>query len=180
MSVRIVYFVHGSTTDNEQDKATGWLPGELSVLGKQQAEELGKQVAADFDVMISSDLKRAVDSASLGFTGKCRLQQDARLRECNYGELNGADENIVKRDKIRHITERFPNGESYQDVEQRMRELLADVAKQYSGKKVAFMAHQAPQLALEIICNGKTWQEAIETDWRRTGKWQPGWEYEVS
>lgn len=179
MSVRIVYFVHGTTTDNEAGRATGWLPGELSMLGKQQAEELGKQVAVDFDVMISSDLKRAIDSASLGFGGKCSLLQDERLRECDYGELNGADEGVVKSNMSGRIAEPFPGGESYHDVEKRMRELLTDVVKQYDGKKVAFMAHQAPQLALEVICNGKTWPEAIETDWRHIGKWQPGWEYEL-
>lgn len=179
MSIHIIYFVHGTTTDNEHGKATGWLPGELSALGKNQAEALGEQVTINFDVMISSDLKRAIDCASLGFAGKCRLLQDARLRECNYGDLNGGDGNIVKKDMLRHIDECFPSGESYHDVEKRMRELLADIAKQYDGRTVAFMAHQAPQLALEVICNGKSWQEAIETDWRRTGKWQPGWEYEV-
>ena len=30
MSVKIIYFVHGTTTDNIEHKSTGWLPGELS------------------------------------------------------------------------------------------------------------------------------------------------------
>ena len=42
MSVKITYFVHGTTTDNEQDLATGWAPGELSELGKEQAKDLGE------------------------------------------------------------------------------------------------------------------------------------------
>jgi len=33
MAAKITYFVHGTTTDNEQDLATGWLPGELSGCG---------------------------------------------------------------------------------------------------------------------------------------------------
>jgi hypothetical protein len=37
----------------------------------------------------------------------------------------------------------------------------------------------APQLALEVICNGKTLDEAIDTDWRNTKAWQPGWDYVV-
>lgn len=180
MSVQITYFVHGTTTDNESGRATGWLPGELSELGIRQAKEQGALVTDCFDVMISSDLKRAIDSATLGFAGKCPLFQDSRLRECNYGDLNGGDEKSVKQDMLRYVTERFPNGESYKDVEKRMRELLTDLAKQYADKKVAFMAHQAPQLALEVICNHKTWQEAIETDWRRVGTWQPGWVYVIA
>lgn len=27
MPLKITYFVHGTTTDNEQGLATGWLPG---------------------------------------------------------------------------------------------------------------------------------------------------------
>ena len=39
MAVKITYFVHVTTTDNEQDLATGWLPGELSELGVKQAKD---------------------------------------------------------------------------------------------------------------------------------------------
>lgn len=180
MSLTITYFVHGTTTDNESGLATGWLPGELSELGKQQAKGLGALVKDRFDAMISSDLKRATDSALLGFKGKCEFHPDLRLRECNYGDLNGTDEKRVKQDMLSHVSKPFPNGESYEDVEYRVRAFLLDVMKQYKGRKVAFMAHQAPQLALEVICNHKTWQEAIESDWRRVGKWQPGWQYIIS
>lgn len=180
MSLRITYFVHGTTTDNEQHRATGALPGELSERGLQQAAELGELVTTLFDVMISSDLHRAVQSAELGFAGRFPLEQDARLQECNYGEWNGGPEEIVKADMLGHIREKFPGGESYEDVEARMRDLLADLETRFNGKHVAFMAHQAPQLALEVIVNGKTWEEAINTDWRKTKQWRPGWEYTVS
>jgi len=66
--INITYFVHGTTIDNQQRIATGWLPGELSAIGREQAEKLGEQVAdRQFDVVFCSDLKRAVDSAQLGF-----------------------------------------------------------------------------------------------------------------
>ena len=58
MSVKITYFVHGTTTDNETGKATGWLPGELSELGRKQAIELSVQAAdKKFDAVYCSDLK---------------------------------------------------------------------------------------------------------------------------
>ena len=37
MAVKITYFVHGTTTDNLEHKATGWLPGELSQKGIEQS-----------------------------------------------------------------------------------------------------------------------------------------------
>ena len=39
MSVKIIYFVHGTTTDNEEHKSTGQNPGVLSELGKKQSIE---------------------------------------------------------------------------------------------------------------------------------------------
>ena len=39
MSVKIIYFVHGTTTDNLEHKASGWNPGELSEKGIQQGIE---------------------------------------------------------------------------------------------------------------------------------------------
>src|ERR1043166_984859 len=88
--ITITYFVHGTTTDNEQKLATGWLPGELSAAGREQAKKLGEQVADQtFDVVFCSDLQRAIDSAQLGFGDKYTIIQDDRLRECNYGDLNG-------------------------------------------------------------------------------------------
>ena len=47
----------------------------------------------------------------------------------------------------------------------------------YDGKTVGIVAHRAPQLALEVITKGITWEEANKNDWRKTGDWQPGWEY---
>ena len=178
--MHITYFVHSTTTDNEEHKATGTLPGELSARGREQAVELGKLVSTQFDAMVSSDLKRAVESAELGFAGRFPLEQDSRLRECDYGELNGGPEEIAKADMLGHIYKKFPGGESYEDVEARMRDLLTDLDERFDGKHIAFMAHQAPQLALEVIVNGKTWEEAINTDWRKTKQWRPGWEYTLS
>jgi broad specificity phosphatase PhoE len=69
--VTITYFVHGTTPDNENGLATGWLPGELSPLGLEQAKVLAKQVAdREFDIVICSDLYRAVQTAQLLFGDK--------------------------------------------------------------------------------------------------------------
>lgn len=63
------------------------------------------------------------------------------------------------------------------DVENRTRSFLNDVEHYYKDKHIAIVAHQAPQLALEVIVNHKTWEQAIADDWRKTGAWQPGWIY---
>jgi len=177
MSLKIIYFVHGTTTDNEAGKCTGWAGGELSELGTRQAKELRSRVEdLNFSVMFCSDLKRAVDSANLGFSDY-PIIKDKRLRECNYGDLTQADEARV--DYLKQIDKPFPNGESMKDVERRIKDFLDYLRKEYDGQFIAIMAHKAPQLALEAILNSKTWEEAINEDWRNRKAWQPGWIYEA-
>ena len=64
-----------------------------------------------------------------------------------------------------------------EDVEKRVRDFCKFLVEKYDGKKIAIVAHKAPQFALEVITKGITWEEAIEKDWRKTKAWQPGWEY---
>jgi broad specificity phosphatase PhoE len=178
MSVKITYFVHGTTTDNEHDLATGWLPGELSEIGKQQSKALGGMVAGKhFDVVFCSDLQRAIDSAELGFGNKYEIIQDERLRECNYGDMNGKPAAAFKDRMEDFIDTPFPNGESYKDVETRIAEFVDFLRANYDGKHIAIVAHQAPQLALDVLLRGRTWQQSIEEDWRKQKAWKPGWEY---
>jgi len=180
--VNITYFVHGTTTDNEREVASGWSQSELSDLGKDQSIKL-KEMIKDrkFDVVFCSDLKRAVDSTILTFEGNVPIIKDARLREVNYGDMTKFDSRVVDALILKHINEPFPNGESYKDVERRIRSFLDDLLKNYNRKRVAIVAHRAPQLALEVIINKKTWENAVKDDWRLKNpkEWKPGWDYKL-
>ncbi len=179
-NINITYFPHGTTIDNENNISTGWNQGELSRLGIKQSKELWDKIKdKKFDVVICSDLKRAVDSATLAFKGKIKIIKDKRLRECNYGDLNGEKTKKMDLLKPNYIETPFPNGESYRDVEERMRDFLNNISKKYSNKKVVIISHHAPQLALEVIVKGKTWEQAIDQDWRHNKAWQAGWEYKL-
>jgi len=175
--MKITYFVHGTTTDNEIDLATGWADGQLSKLGIEQSKKLGELVAdKKFDVVFSSDLKRALDSARLAFGHKYEIITDKRLREVNYGDFTGKPDGF-KNNLAKYINKPFPNGESYKDVEKRVADFLKEVSEKYAGQHIAIVAHQAPQLALDVLLKNKTWEQAILEDWRRTKSWRAGWEY---
>lgn len=177
--MKITYFVHGTTTDNETKKATGWLPGELSETGIEQAKHLPSQVAdTSFEVVFCSDLQRSIDSAKLGFGKTHSIVVDERLREANYGDMNGKTHSF-KDSMEEFIDTPFPNGESYKDVEARLRSFVDEMKEQYPNGHIAIVAHEGPQLALEVIANGKSWREAIETNWRKSKSWQPGWIYNI-
>lgn len=177
METKIIYFVHGTTTDNAAKLCSGWKEALLNELGKEQAKSLGNEVkekGIKFDVMFTSDLKRAIESSNIAFPEYEKII-DARLRECNYGDLDGEHKSLVIYDE--HINNSFPNGESLKDVENRMREFVEFLKQEYSGKTIGIVAHRAPQLALEVITKNISWEAAIKNDWRNTGEWQPGWEY---
>ena len=178
MSVTITNFAHGTTIDNESGVSSGWSDVELSKLGIQQSKDLMAQTTdKDFAVVYCSDLKRSIDSANLAWGGKYKIIEDARLRECNYGDFNGKPSEIVEPMQVKAIYEPMPNGESYEMVKERMARLLEDIKIDYDGKHVAMVGHKATQFALEVLLKGLSWEEVFEKDWRLTKSWQPGWEY---
>lgn len=180
MSIKITYFVHGTTTDNEKRVSSGWNDVELSELGIRQSKDLAEQTKdKKFDVVFCSDLKRAVESAKLRWEGICPIVSDARLRECNYGTYNAQLSEIVEPMQEKMITERFPEGESYEDVKARIADFLEFLKQNYDGKSVAIVAHKAPQLALDVLLKSRTWEQAFAEDWRKTHAWKPGWEYTI-
>lgn len=180
MSVKITYFVHGTTTDNEKGLATWWSHGVLSELWIQQTKDLWKTLFnKDFDYIFCSDLQRAIDSANLIFWNKYKIIQDKRLRECDYWDYTNRPWKEFKTDMKLNIDIPFDNWESYEDVEIRMRSFVNFLKKNYSWKKIVIVSHQAPQLALDVILKNMTRKEAIDNDWRKTKNWKPGWDYIV-
>lgn len=179
MSIRITYFVHGTTTDNEKEISSGWKDVGLSEMGIQQAKDLKEKIdGKKFDFVFCSDLQRALNSAKLAWDGIFPIMPDARLRECNYGKLNGSPSAIVEpMQEEECIINKFPEGESYEDVKARVADFLEFLKNNYDGKSVAIVAHKAPQLSLDVLIKGKTWKQALAEDWRKTKAWQPGWEY---
>ena len=177
MKTELIYFVHGTTYDNAIKRCSGWKQVELNELGKEQALNLGN-VNKDikFDVIFTSDLIRAIDSANIAFPNVKKIQ-DKRLRECNYGDLDGEDKKLIVYED--HIDVPFPNGESLKDVEVRVQSFINDILKEYKGKTIGIVAHRAPQLAFEVITKNISWETANENDWRKKGDWKPGWKYEI-
>ncbi len=181
MTVNITYFVHGTTTDNEKGVSSGWADVELSDLGIEQSKRLASLTADKrFDAVFTSDLQRAVKSAELTWGNAYPIIHDPRLRECNYGDYNAQLSEIVEPIQERSITTSMPNGESYEMVKERIASFLADIKRDYDGRHIAIVGHKAPQLALDVLLRGMTWEEAFATDWRKVKGWKPGWEYELN
>jgi broad specificity phosphatase PhoE len=177
VGVELVYETHSTTLDNERGVATGWLPGELSEAGRDNARALGERRLDDgLAAVYSSDLRRAVETAEIAFAGaSIPVHQDARLRECNYGELNGRPADDVTAVKLTHVDEPFPGGESYRDVVERTRAFLAELVERHDGERVLVIAHSANRWALEYLLRGVPLEQQVDAPFN----WQPGWEYVV-
>ncbi|MBS3152472.1 signal recognition particle-docking protein FtsY [Candidatus Woesearchaeota archaeon] len=180
VGVKIIYFAHGTTPDNEKGIFSGQSKISLSKLGKQQSKDLTNKINVCFDVIFTSDLPRAIESAKLTWPDK-EIIEDKRLRELDVGDFTNKPENIIEdfiNDNGIHKT--LPNGESLKDLELRIKDFINDIYKKYYGKHIAIVAHKYTQLAIEVLLNNKTWEQAIKEDWRHKKIWQPGWNYKIS
>ena len=113
--------------------------------------------------------------AEIGFGNKFPIIRDARLNECNYGDMTQHPSSEVDPEKPKRIKVPFPNGESYEQTTERMRSFLQDLIKNYNGKRVMIIGHRATQYGLECLINKIPLEQVISAPW----KWQPGWEYKL-
>jgi broad specificity phosphatase PhoE len=173
VSVAVVFETHSTSEDNEAGIATGQLPGRLSERGREQARELGERRREDgLVVVFSSDLRRAVETAEIAFAGSgLPLVRDARVRECDYGELNGTPEPLT--DRLSHLDLQYPGGESWREAVGRVSRFLAELRRERVGERVLVIGHSATRFAIEVVANGRRLEDLI----REPFVWQPGWEY---
>jgi 2,3-bisphosphoglycerate-dependent phosphoglycerate mutase len=175
MSVQIVFETHSTSEDNEAGIATGWLPGRLSAAGRQQAAQLGQRRAADgIAAVFSSDLARAVETATIAFAGTgIMVLLDWRLRECDYGELNGSSAAELHAHQAEYVSRPYPGGESWQQAADRVARFVADLPPRWTGRRVLVIGHVATRWGLEHSLAGASVEELVGSGF----DWQPGWEF---
>jgi broad specificity phosphatase PhoE len=177
VAIAVVYETHSTSEDNERGVATGWLPGRLSAEGRLQAAELGRRRRDDrLAAVFSSDLARAVETTALAFAGSSIPQfSDWRLRECDYGALNGAPAGDVHGVRSRHIDVPYPGGESWRQAVHRVGGFLDALPHRWASGRILLIGHLATYWALEHFGNGVP-LELLATE---VFRWQPGWEYHL-
>ncbi len=174
-AVRIVFETHSLTVDNERGIATGWLGGELSTAGRTLARELGERRRHEgIDAVFASDLSRAVETAALAFgRGDVPVTLDWRLRELDYGDLNGAPAEAIAAERARRVEVPFPGGESYRDAVDRVASFLEDVRTDRPGGRILLIGHTATRWALDHLLDGRPLDEVVTEPF----DWREGWEY---
>jgi broad specificity phosphatase PhoE len=174
--VHVHFEVHCTSEDNERGIASGHNDPDLSDAGRRQAAELGRRYASRaIAAVYSSDLLRARKTAEIAFGPLgFPITHDARLRECDYGDLNGAPRDTVHGDRVRYVTERYPNGESWEDAAKRTLELLEEIKLRHDGQEIVIVGHSAQHYALDSARTGKSLEEVVAAPW----EWKAVWHWE--
>ena len=135
--MELVFETHSLSEDNDLGLATGWLPGRLSERGRAFARQLGERRRDDgLAVVLCSDLRRATETVELAFEGTdVPVLLDWRLRECDYGAMNGRPVAEVH-SAVTGIDERFPGGESWREAVLRAEGALADIEARWPDERV--------------------------------------------
>lgn len=174
-TVELVFETHSTSEDNERGVATGWLGGRLSSEGRTQAAELGRRRRDDgISVVFASDLNRAVETAQIAFGGSgIPVFLDWRLRECDYGAMNGMAARELEAERPRRLDEPFPEGESWRAAVARVAGFLDELVTVHRGERVLLIGHVATRWALDQRILGRSLNELVASPFQ----WQEGWDY---
>jgi broad specificity phosphatase PhoE len=137
---------HGNTSLNSANKIRGWEDVPLDTTGHRQAAKLGNALKGKVDVIYSSDLKRAKQTADdIADTNRISFKVDKGLRPWDVGTFTGTDA-----DKAAEVLERkarsAPNspvdgGESFNSFKGRFLGTVQRIMSKERGKTVAFVTH---------------------------------------
>jgi probable phosphoglycerate mutase len=148
---RFIVVRHGETQWNVESRIQGHGDSPLTDAGLAQAEAIAGRLAPErFDVLVSSDLGRAMQTAS-AIARRCghSVLPDPRLRERNFGEGEGMTYAEIDRawpDAFSRVRETdpdvaVPGGESRRQFHERVRDAFAALAREHAGRRVAVVAH---------------------------------------
>ena len=138
---------HGITEWNELGKAQGVSDIPLNKIGKQQAFALATRLSLEpeWDVIITSDLSRAIETAQI-VSAALHLpvsMHDERIREINCGDIEGTTEAERVNKWGSNWRELDLGMEKYELVSNRGLEFLEELATTYKDKRVLVVSHGA-------------------------------------
>ena len=141
--------------DNANQTMQGQTQGELNERGILQAQELSEEWKdREIDVIVSSDLKRAVDTAAIvAAPHGLEVVKTPLLRERDWGDFTGRYIPDLK-------NEPFPdNVESLENLLSRAGEFITYVRETFPGKKVLAVGHGIINKAIQAVYYHKSMRE---------------------
>jgi broad specificity phosphatase PhoE len=150
-ATRLVLVRHEEPDASARGRCYGRLDVPLSAEGRVRSERLGAGLAGlSLAAVYSSPLRRSLDTAAaIAAAANLELRTDERLRELDFGELEGRTYDDVRAERpelYRAWMEtptrvRFPGGEAFADLCGRVLAASAEIRAAHAGEAVALVAH---------------------------------------
>jgi probable phosphoglycerate mutase len=148
---RIIVIRHGETEWNVARRIQGQGDSGLTAEGIEQAVALARRLAQEsFDVLISSDLGRAMQTARrIAEWNPHEVVPDARFRERNFGAGEGLTYDEIDQrfpsafSRVSEVDPDYaiPGGESRRQFHERVAKAFESVVREHAGKTVVVVAH---------------------------------------
>ena len=156
---RFVVVRHGETQWNLEARIQGHGDSALSEKGLAQAEAIARRMVAEpFDVLVSSDLGRALQTARpIGAATNREVIPDVRFRERNFGCCEGLTYTELHErfpDSFgRHLQDtdpdfRVPEGETRREFYTRIAGAFEALSDEHAGERVLVVCHGGVLAAL--------------------------------
>ena len=154
--MKVKFIRHGETDLNKPIRRMQGISNyDLNMNGIRQAELTRDKLAnEEFDVIISSPLKRARHTAEIiNEVKNIPLIFDDRLIERNYGKLEGE---VFNREycNLDYDFEKI-DGESIDKYMARLKDFISDIKNKYVNKKVLVVAHNGIISVISCIVEGE-------------------------
>jgi probable phosphoglycerate mutase len=150
----LVLLVRHGQTPTTGKLLPGRAPGlHLAEAGQQQASRAAERIAAlaKVDAIYASPLERARETAApIAAARGMKVQIDKGLLECDFGDWTGAElKNLMKLPEWNTVqrapsTFRFPNGESFTEMQTRMVSAIDRLRAKHSGGTIVLVSHADP------------------------------------
>lgn len=159
--MKLLVVRHGETDWNNNNLVLGRNDVPLNETGIGQAQKLRDNFPGEIDRVFASPLKRAAMTASIVCEGKdIDIQYDNRLIEMDFGTYEGkdrGDQEYNKKKKEYFI--KYPEGESYLMVAQRVYNFLDEIIEKYPNENIMLVTHNGICRVLDTYFNGLTNEE---------------------
>ena len=153
---------HGETDWNRDGRWQGGSDTQLNDLGREQARALAEELDGEIDVLYSSDLARARETAEI-VAAKLGLEVrlDPRLRERGFGSWEGLT-TIEIEERFADAHRRWLAGEgagaddaeAFEDFSARVEDFLSDVLRLHPGEEVLVVSHGGSIRVIHALAAG--------------------------